>query len=247
MARHVIVVPCYNEEKRLKTDAFLAYARAHNDIGLLFVDDGSTDGTKGVLEAMQAEAPDRIDVLILEQNGGKAEAVRRGVLHATQQDIESFGYWDADLSTGLDEIEPFLEILTSRAELMLVMGSRVKLLGRRIDRKAMRHYLGRVFATCASMVLDLPVYDTQCGAKLFRNTPATRGAFEEPFISSWIFDVELLARLGKVGRSDATYDTHRCVYEKPLLAWIDVAGSKIKLRDWVKAAGELVRIGWRYR
>ena len=91
------------------------------------------------------------------------------------------------------------------------------------------------------------MYDTQCGAKLFRNTPETRAAFAEPFISSWIFDVELLARLGKTGRSDATYDTRRCVYEKPLLAWIDVAGSKIKLRDWVKAAGELVRIAFRYR
>ena len=77
MARHVIVVPCYNEEKRLRTDEFIAYAREHDDIGLLFVDDGSTDGTRGVLEAMQGEAPARIDVLILEQNGGKAEAVRR--------------------------------------------------------------------------------------------------------------------------------------------------------------------------
>ena len=130
---------------------------------------------------------------------------------------------------------------------MVVMGSRVKLLGRDIERKTMRHYLGRVFATCASMVLSLPVYDTQCGAKLFRNTRGTRWAFRAPFLSRWLFDVELLARLGLLGRRRPAYDTHRCVYEKPLPEWRDVAGSKIKLRDWVKAAWELARIGCRYR
>lgn len=247
MPRHVIVVPCFNEERRLKTDEFLAYAAAHDEVRLLFVDDGSTDGTRRMLEGMQARANGRIEVLILEKNGGKAEAVRQGVLHAGRAEPTSFGFWDADLSTPLDEILAFVALLEGRPELRAVMGSRVKLLGREIERKTMRHYLGRVFATCASMVLGLPVYDTQCGAKLFRNTRGTRWAFRAPFLSRWLFDVELLARLGLLGRRRPAYDTHRCVYEKPLHAWRDVAGSKIKLTDWLKAAWELARIGCRYR
>lgn len=247
MARHVIVVPCFNEERRLKTDEFLAYAAAHDEVALLFVDDGSTDGTRAILHSMRDEAAGRIDVLALDKNGGKAEAVRQGVLHAAKGSPESFGFWDADLSTPLSEIAPFIELLETRPELLVIMGSRVKLLGRDIERKTMRHYLGRVFATCASVVLSLPVYDTQCGAKLFRNTRGTRWAFRAPFLSRWLFDVELLARLGLLGRRRTTYDTHRCVYEKPLPAWRDVAGSKIKLRDWFKASWELVRIGCRYR
>ncbi len=247
MARHLIVVPCFNEERRLHAETFLAFAAAHADIGLLMVDDGSTDGTRALLESLRERSGGAIEVLILEENVGKAAAVRRGVLHAAQQAPDTFGFWDADLSTPLDEIEPFLRLLEERPELQLVMGSRVKLLGRAIERKAMRHYLGRVFATCASLVLALPVYDTQCGAKVFRNTPGTRWAFRAPFLSRWLFDVELLARLGLLGKRRAAYDTHRCVYEKPLSKWLDVAGSKIRLRDWIKAIGELARIAWRYR
>jgi len=186
-------------------------------------------------------------VLLLEENGGKAAAVRQGVLHAMRGNPETFGFWDADLSTPLEEIEPFTRLLEERSNLQLVMGSRVKLLGRAIERQALRHYLGRVFATCASIVLALPVYDTQCGAKLFRNTRGTRWAFRSPFLSRWLFDVELLARLGLLGKRRKAYDTHTCVYEKPLPVWRDVAGSKLRLRDWVKAIGELARIAWRYR
>jgi dolichyl-phosphate beta-glucosyltransferase len=247
MTRHLIVVPCFNEEQRLHAEAFLTFAAEHPDIGLLMVDDGSTDGTRALLEGLRERSGGAIDVLILEENGGKAAAVRRGVLHAARSSPETFGFWDADLSTPLEEIQPFLQLLDERPELQLVMGSRVKLLGRAIERKAMRHYLGRVFATCASLVLSLPVYDTQCGAKVFRNTAGTRWAFRAPFLSRWLFDVELLARLGLLGKRRPKYDTNHCVYEKPLSKWLDVAGSKIRLRDWIKAIGELARIAWRYR
>jgi len=247
MPRHVIVVPCFNEAQRLPRDVFLAYAAAHPDVHVLFVDDGSTDETRAVLESMQATSDGAISVLALASNGGKAEAVRRGVRHAAAWHPETFGFWDADLSTPLDQIEVFTGVLDARPPIQLVMGSRVKLLGSDVRRSAWRHYIGRVFATLASVVLALPVYDTQCGAKLFRNTRGTRWAFRAPFTSRWLFDIEVLARLGRLGRRRRTYATRRCVCEVPLPVWRDVAGSKVTPLDGLKAFAELLCIGVRYR
>jgi len=247
MSRLTIVVPCYNEERRLDPDAFLEYTAAHPNVRFLMVDDGSTDGTVRVLERMVDGGNGAVALLRLPENAGKAEAVRRGVLEAVKSGPEGFGYWDADLSTALEEITAFDQILEQRPHMQVVMGSRVKLLGRQIERRAARHYAGRIFATFASLTLDLPVYDTQCGAKLFRNSRGTRYAFQRPFLSRWLFDVEILARLGQLGRRRGRYDTQQCVYERPLPAWRDVAGSKIRLVDWLTAVWELVRIGWRYR
>jgi len=247
MTRVTIVVPCFNEEERLRPEAFLEAIRAQPALRLLLVDDGSTDGTQRVLQQLKDDGQGAIDVLVLERNGGKAEAVRRGVLVAAESRPDAFGYWDADLSTPLNQIPDFERVLADRPDVEVVMGSRVKLLGRDIERRAMRHYLGRLFATCASLTLGVPVYDTQCGAKLFRNSRGTRWAFGRPFLSRWLFDVEILARLALLGKRQSRYDTLRCVYEHPLPVWKDVAGSKIRLLDWVKAAWELVRIGWRYR
>ncbi|KAK3287117.1 hypothetical protein CYMTET_5346 [Cymbomonas tetramitiformis] len=86
----------------------------------------------------------------------------------------------------------------------MVFGARVALLGRYIQRKASRHYLGRIFATLASLVLDVPIYDTQCGAKMFRVTPDLNTVLSQPFRSRWIFDVELIARFVALRKKSAT-------------------------------------------
>lgn len=243
MPRLALAVPCFNEERRLDADAFTAYARAHPDIELILIDDGSTDGTLRVLHGIAEAAGSGVTVLPLRHNHGKAEAVRRGLEAAFALNPTWFGYWDADLSTPLEEVEAFRHVLESNPSLWVVLGSRVKLLGRDIQRKALRHYTGRIFATCASLVLDLPVYDTQCGAKLFRSSPATRWLFRRPFFSRWLFDVEILARLGLFGRRQAAERVH----EHPLPVWRHVAGSKLRLWDFVAAAFDLVRVHVRYR
>src|SRR5437667_5768961 len=112
MSRLLLVVPCFNEEKRLDTDAFRAF-----DADFLFVNDGSRDGTLRVLESLRDSDPRRFSILDLERNSGKAEAVRRGILAAIERGAEVTGFWDADLATPLSEVPEFLEVLASRPEI----------------------------------------------------------------------------------------------------------------------------------
>jgi len=237
----VLVVPCFNERARLDADAFVRFVRGEPDVSLLFVDDGSTDGTDALLAALRDAEPGSISVVRLERNSGKAEAVRRGMLRAFEEGAAYAGYWDADLATPLDAFTELREALERDETLVGIIGSRVRLLGRTIERHAVRHYVGRVLATVASLALDLPVYDTQCGAKLFRRTPATVAAFAQPFRGRWTFDVELLARL-KSPKGGAI-----AVEEHPLRAWRDIGGSKIRVGDGLVAVHELLALWARER
>jgi dolichyl-phosphate beta-glucosyltransferase len=246
MRRTTVVVPCYNEEERLPSRAIVDFARDQEDVGLLLVDDGSTDGTAALLEALTERVPTGLSRISLDRNSGKAEAVRQGIDYVmAHEEVQFTGYWDADLATPLDAIGRFANRLAADDDLLLVMGSRVKLLGRHIHRSEVRHYLGRVFATAASLTLGLAVYDTQCGAKLFRVNPATRSIFRDPFISRWIFDVELLARLARRLAAEGRR-VEQAVYEYPLEEWQDVGGSKVKPTDYLLAVRELFGIRRRY-
>jgi glycosyltransferase involved in cell wall biosynthesis len=240
-----LVVPAYNEADRLDVEAFRAAAQRLPRVAFLFVDDGSTDETGAVLSRLCAHAPERHRLLRLERNSGKAEAVRRGVLEALRDTPGYIGFWDADLATPLTELPSFLRILDDDPVIELVMGARVKLLGRTVERHAWRHYLGRGFATATAVTLGLAVYDTQCGAKLFRVTSGTQSLFAEPFLSRWIFDVEILARMRFGSRSLVPVSDR--VYELPLREWRDVRGSKLRGRDFLRASIDLARIATKYR
>ena len=236
-----LVIPCYNEASRLDTDTFVRFITARSNVGLLFVDDGSTDSTAQVLQDIAEKSAGRVDTLVLSGNRGKAEAVQRGMVAAIDKQPELIGYWDADLATPLDAIDEFLGVFDTRPDIDIVMGSRVKLLGRRIERHAFRHYAGRLFATAASLALRLAVYDTQCGAKIFRVNPQIRRVLATPFLSKWVFDIEILARYADiVGRDRAAGS----IYELPLTTWTDVAGSKVKVRHAGRALWDIARI-WR--
>jgi hypothetical protein len=151
------------------------------------------------------------------------------------------GYADADLSTPSDELHRMLEVLVARPDLEVAVASRVLMVGRRIQRNAARHYLGRVFATLAANILRTPFYDTQCGAKLFRVTPALRAALEMRFVSRWAFDVELLGRLLAGTESVAPVAIER-MRELPLEEWIDKPGSKLDVTGMARSIVDLARI-----
>lgn len=237
-----IVIPCYNESKRLQKEAFAKYLENHADIQFLFVNDGSTDDTLLVLNDF-ANAHKNAYVLDAQPNSGKAEAVRKGMMHAyIHLTSDLIAFWDADLATPLDEIDHFITNI-KRGDYDMVTGLRLMRLGCNVKRKTMRHHLGRCFATVASQMLQLPVYDTQCGAKMYKRE-IVEALFSEPFITRWLFDVELLSRYIKYyGRAKAITR----IYEYPILQWNDVNGSQLKLRDFIKAPLELIKINHKYR
>lgn len=264
-----LVVPCYNEASRIRAEDFLTFARGSGGRArLLFVDDGSVDDTLAILEDIRSKCPEGVSVLALPRNVGKAEAVRVGMLAGCDDGSSFVGFWDADLATPLDHVAMFRDVFDDHPEVDMVFGARVGLLGRRIRRSMRRHYLGRVFATLASTALGMGVYDTQCGAKLFRvdRHGELRAVLGAPFETRWVFDCEMIGRYaalrrwGRVGRGDgrtapkldpgssgdASASVASSVYEYPLHRWEDVAGSKVRMSDVVKMAWGLVMIRRRY-
>lgn len=233
-----LVVPCYNEEQRLPKAELLAFLDSHPHVSLCLVDDGSRDGTLAVLRNLQAQRPDRILVVPVSPNGGKAEAVRAGVRHAYAAGPWPFiGYWDADLSTPLSEVDHLRAALLDNPSCRLAMGSRVKRLGSSIDRRIARHVLGRIFAACASGILGLSVYDSQCGAKLFRRDTVDV-FFGQPFLTRWLFDLEMLVRL----RNAIGLEAMDAACEVPLSRWTEVGGSKLGLGEMIGVPIELLKI-----
>jgi len=229
-----LIVPCFNEASRLDIGRFAAPPPG---VSCLLVDDGSRDATRDLVER---HASPVLRLLALPKNVGKAEAVRQGMLHARASglldDVEWVGYWDADLATPLSEVEYFLAYAALEdGRVDGIFGSRTYRLGSRIVRSYRRHLLGRAFTTVAATLLGLEFYDSQCGAKLFR-TAHVEAAFGEPFVSRWIFDLEILLRL------------RGCrLIECPLRQWTDVAGSRLNtVKVAVPTLVDLLRIRRRY-
>ncbi len=243
MPSTTLVVPCYNEERRLDVARFIELSRAP-DLGLLFVDDGSSDGTAETLRSLRSRADavgGRVETLGLSRNSGKGEAVRHGMRHALERGARIVAYADADLSTPPEELLRLRDELAAEP-VQVVTAARVALIGRDIRRRASRHYLGRVFATFASTILHEPFYDTQCGAKFFKASPLLDDVLREPFRSRWAFDVELIGRL-LTGTTRHPPLTRQDFLEVPLHRWEDVGGSKLRAGGMFRAATDLAIIG----
>ena len=234
MTSVALVVPCHNEAARLNPAAFLEALDNHPYLTLCFVDDGSTDATADTLALLTSASPS-IDAVYLPRNVGKAEAVRQGVLHVLRRTAcEAVGFWDADLATPLDAVAPFVDALERDGGADAVLGARWPHLGAHVARSVFRSCTGSAMKMLIRLVLRAPVYDTQCGAKLFRRTCAAE-LFAAPFVSNWLFDVELLKRLG-------TRRIASRVREVALDAWHDVPGSKLRPWDSFHILLDLIRI-----
>jgi glycosyltransferase involved in cell wall biosynthesis len=239
-----IIIPFYNETTRFPLEEFKDFLQKDKETTFCLVNDGSTDNTGKMLESLREQFPLRILIVTLSINKGKAVAVQEGINMALQNfTCCYFGYFDADLSTQLEEAYHLRSKIQEKNSLQAVFGSRVAILGVRIERKLYRHLIGRIIATFISNILHFKVYDTQCGAKLFTRELAV-SVFEKPFITRWLFDVEILARiLGLYNRDHI----EEIVVEVPVNSWIDKGKSKVSWIYGFRVFYDLMRIRTHYK
>lgn len=235
-----ILIPCFNEVERFKMLNWSKQFETYRDVDFLFINDGSSDQTQNVLDTFSKEF-ENVFCLSLLKNSGKAEAIRQGIFQFNIIQYDYVAYLDADLATPVSELIRISQFLLQNGNLALVMGARIKLTGNQVRRSLVRHYFGRVFATIVSQViLKFPIYDTQCGAKVMRSDLAYR-LFKDPFITKWLFDVELLLRFK---RSDREFELK--IKEIPLEIWEEKGGSKIRKREFFQFPLQLLKIYFNY-
>lgn len=235
MIKLLCIIPFYNEESRFST-SFEKLFQEYSNVDFLLVDDGSSDNTSTILKSF-SKINQNCTFLSLPKNVGKAEAIRNGVLKSDIEKYNFVGYLDADLATPVNEFIKLYDFISTSKSVVFIMGSRIKLIGNKVERSLLRHYLGRVFATIVShFILKTPIYDTQCGAKII-DAKLCESLFEKPFQTKWLFDVELLLRLKKNGNN-----LQNCVAEIPLYEWKEIGNSKIKVSDFIKVPFQLGKL-----
>ena len=238
-----VVIPCYNEEERLFSKEFTDYIDKNSGYHLCFVNDGSKDNTLEVLKELQKGREDFITVYNCKKNGGKAEAVRLGMLHmAKKEDLDYIGFLDADLSTDLADFDDLVKTI-EHSDFKIVSGSRISRMGANITKESARKLISLSINFIIRFILKMDFKDTQCGAKIF-SKDVIDIAFRKKFVTQWIFDVEVFKRVTQhFGLTKAK--TMLC--EKPLKRWIHADGSKLSMKDSLKIIAQLVQIAWVYR
>ena len=228
MPSFAIIVPCYNEAKRLQQKAFVEFSKMHEDVLIYFVNDGSTDETQNILTGLQKQSV-CFFTITLQQNKGKGEAIREGMLQL-HNNYNYIGYLDADLSTSLDEFYSLYQKMLSK-NVSVAFGSRIKKADTVIERSYVRHILGRTIATIIDKKFKLGCYDTQCGAKIF-SSQILNDVIKRPFYTRWFFDVELFIRIIK-------HNSRLNALEIPLSVWRNVKGSKLNALSFATVIKEL--------
>jgi len=236
-----IVIPCFNEYSRLPMEAFREFLSGREDVVLCMVDDASTDDTHLRMEALKREFGDCVVILRNSMNSGKAASVRAGVLHCYKNNYAgATAYLDADLAVSLEECFSYLPYLKDKK---LVFASRILRIGSRIERRFSRFLIGRIIATAISNILEVKVYDTQCGCKVFRSDIIPI-LFDAPFQSKWLFDVEIISRFINYYTLPASLDL---MEEIPVKQWIDRGESKVKITYFFRLWIDLFRIRRQHR
>lgn len=238
-----VVIPCYNEAERLSGSEFQDFAKNHPGYHLCFVNDGSTDNTLEVLNEIRKGNEDAISIYDCQKNGGKAEAVRQGMLHlAKDHQFDYLGYLDADLSTDFMDFDELVRTL-EESNFAIVSGSRISRMGANITKESARKIISKTINLIIQKILGMPFKDTQCGAKVMRPSIVT-AVFEKPFNTRWLFDVEIFIRMRKIfGKDIAT----SLICEQPLKRWIHADGSKLSMKDSIKIIWQLGQLSIKYR
>jgi len=218
-----IIIPCYNEGERLAVQKYQDFVNKQPDILLCFVNDGSIDNTRDILERIKNNHPDKVDILSYTHNQGKAEAVRTGMLYCNNNyNYKYIAYLDADLSTSLDECVSLINYMKKNVE--FCFSSRKMKDESIIMAKRHRILIGEILSLIMNRIMNLKYNDTQCGCKLFSKNLSMQ-VFEKEFLSKWLFDIEIFFRIIEIFGKKIVI---KKICEVPVKSWIDNGQSKVK-------------------
>nr|WP_309597474.1 glycosyltransferase family 2 protein [Flavobacterium davisii] len=238
-----VVIPCYNEEKRLLSTEFKSFIKTNLGYHLCFVNDGSTDNTLKVLNELCEGNLNNMSVYNCSKNGGKAEAVRLGMLHlASLNQFDFIGFLDADLSTDFTDFHKLVDTIKG-SEYKIVSGSRIDRMGAEITKESARKIISMTINFIIRKTLGMEFKDTQCGAKVMIPEIIEK-TFQKKFITKWLFDVEIFMRMKKIYGSE---NAQKIICEVPLKRWVHVDGSKLSFKDSFKIVFQLGKIAFYYR
>jgi dolichyl-phosphate beta-glucosyltransferase len=195
-----LVIPAFNEEARLpallrtlESAPGVVAETGMELLEVLVVDDGSSDGSKGILRTAGAEAPLLRPLTQFDRNRGKGAAVASGVKEARGDYVLVA---DVDFSTPLEELGKLVAAVRGGAD--VAIGSRA-VEGAEVDRgPAHRKLSGKVFNGAVRALTGLRLHDTQCGFKLLP-TLLAKALLAEQICPGFAFDVELLLRADQAG------------------------------------------------
>jgi len=233
-----LVVPAYNEERRLpgSLEQLIAFASGQSFATEIIVsDDGSTDATPGIVEARAANGlPEQVVVRLVQRqpNAGKGAAIRQGMLAAAGDYVF---FLDADLASPPEDATRLLARLEAGAD--VAIGNRVQPDGSdmRASQPFRRRAVGRLFTMVRKAFGILPdIDDTQCPLKGFRADVA-RAVFANQTLTGWTFDAEVLCIARGLGYR----------IEQVPVRWRHVEGSRLRMGP--RQAWEVLRDLWRLR
>jgi dolichyl-phosphate beta-glucosyltransferase len=216
-----IVIPAYNEEKRLEATLKSIKKHMKGTYEIIVVDDGSTDKTSEIA------LKNHVTLVKNHKNKGKGFSVKRGFLEAKYEYVL---FSDADMATPIEEVDNMINTI-KHAD--IVMASR-NLKDSKILTKQpyYRIVLGKIFPLIVRLLLLPGIKDTQCGFKLYRKEVAKSIALVQK-MNGFAFDVEQLYIAKRKG----------CVIKEVPVQWIDQKGSKVDpIKDSIRMLRDIIKI-----
>ena len=208
---------------------------------LCFVDDGSIDNTKEILFRLKELYPNLVQIVSYEINQGKAEAVRIGMLKCLKKyDCNIIGYIDADLAVSLNDTVSLIRYINKDVELCFY--SRIDNGSNIIKAKIHRKLIGKIIRFFINNLFLIKYRDTQCGCKIFSRSLSIQ-VFQEKFISTWLFDIEIFLRVREIFTQDILKIKVR---EIPAKKWIDIGKSKVKISYFFNLWIDMMKIYMKY-
>lgn len=227
--KNLLIVPIYNEEKRLDLEQWKQISEIAN-FDILFVDDGSKDKTYQKLILLR-EYSKQISIINLPFNQGKGSAIYEGFKYASELDYKYAGVTDADLSVDSINLFKGLELITQDSNLFMVSGARVQLAGWNVNRTYLRRWIGRIIATLMSLISGLTIYDSQSPCKWYNLNYLDTLKLSKPR-TRWFYEIEILLKY-KLIKNEFR------ILEFPILGWQESSGSHLNLFSFLSIFREI--------